>query len=341
MDRHQIPTGAYFQTDSLVEALKEIHSGRFGLPIVIKADGLAAGKGVVIAESLKDAESAVRQMMQLQTLGDSGRRIVLEEFLVGEEASFLVVADGVHALPLAPSQDHKRVFDHDQGPNTGGMGAYSSDWILSPHQQREVMARFVLPTLEGMGSEGMAYKGILYFGLMLTSEGIRLLEYNARLGDPETQPVLFRLETDLIQIFEGTLEGSLCNLRPTWDPCSSVCVVMASGGYPGDFKRGFEIRGLDRIKSDASIMVFHAGTEKRGEKTFTTGGRVLGVTAKATTLGAAVQKAYQTVGQIHFEDQHFRRDIGNKGLLKENAGSPSPMLKQRLAQDALDAADSR
>ncbi|MCI0422043.1 MAG: phosphoribosylamine--glycine ligase, partial [Acidobacteria bacterium] len=324
MQRHGIPTSACLQTDSLDEAVEAARSGRFGLPLVIKADGLAAGKGVVIARSSSEAEATIWQILEAGVLGEAGSKILLEQFLTGDEVSFLVFADGVHALPMAPSQDHKTVFDNDLGPNTGGMGAYSADWILPPEDYREVMERIVAPTLEGMATEGMPYRGILYFGLMLTPGGIYVLEYNARMGDPETQPVLLRLQTDLLDVCDALLEQRLNQVRLQWDSLPSVCVVLASGGYPGEFEKGWEISGLTGIESPR-LKVFHAGTELRDGRLVTAGGRVLGVTAKAGTLQAAMDMAYEAAQKIQFRHMHFRRDIGRKGLLKERrAVSPVP-----------------
>ena len=288
---------------------------------MIKADGLAAGKGVIIAQTLDEAEKAIRQILEARILGEAGRTILLEQFLTGEEVSFLVFSDGVHALPMVPSQDHKTIFDNDLGPNTGGMGAYSADWILSPAAHRELMERIVLPTLVGMAAEGMPYRGILYFGLMMTRDGIRVLEYNARMGDPETQPVLFRLESDLLDVFDALLEQRLDQVRLQWDSQRSVCVVLASGGYPGEYERDCEISGLNGIEKPG-VKVFHAGTELRNGRFVTAGGRVLGVTAKAPTLPTAMDLAYATVERIRFHKMHFRRDIGRKGLMKERAASP-------------------
>jgi len=322
MQRHGIPTSACLQTDSLDEALDAARSGRFGLPLVIKADGLAAGKGVIIARSLDEAETAIRQILEARILGEAGSKILLEQFLTGEEVSFLVFSDGVHALPMVPSQDHKTIFDNDLGPNTGGMGAYSADWILSPAAHRELMERIVLPTLRGMAAEGMPYRGILYFGLMLTRDGIQVLEYNARMGDPETQPVLLRLESDLLDVCDALLEHRLDQVRLRWDSQRSVCVVLASGGYPGEYERGCEISGLNGIEKPG-VKVFHAGTELRNGRLVTAGGRVLGVTAKAGTLQAAMDLAYDTAEKIQYRHIHFRRDIGRKGLVKER-GAASP-----------------
>jgi phosphoribosylamine--glycine ligase len=320
MQRHGIPTSDCLETSSLDEALAVARSGRFGFPLVIKADGLAAGKGVIIARCFEEAEAAIRQILVARVLGEAGSKILLEQFLTGEEVSFLVFSDGVHALPMVPSQDHKTVFDNDLGPNTGGMGAYSADWILPPPAHQELMNQIVLPTLAGMAAEGMPYRGILYFGLMLTRNGIRVLEFNARMGDPETQPVLLRLESDLLDICDALLEQRLDQVRLRWDSQRSVCVVLASGGYPGEYETGCEISGLNGVEK-AGVKVFHAGTELRDGRVVTAGGRVLGVTAKAATLQAAIDLAYATAERIQFRNMHFRRDIGRKGLAKERGAA--------------------
>jgi phosphoribosylamine--glycine ligase len=317
MQRHGIPTSPCVETDSLEEALDAIRGGELGFPLVVKANGLAAGKGVVIARDAEEAQLAVRQMLQLRILGEAGRKVLLEKFLRGEEVSFLVFADGEHVLPMVPSQDHKRIFDNDEGPNTGGMGAYSADGLLTPKEQRQVMEQIVLPTLQGMAADGLPYRGVLYFGLMLTSDGIFVLEYNARMGDPETQPVLFRLQTDFLDICEAIQNRRLNELELRWDKECSVCVVAASGGYPGEFDKGFEIVGVTESESDSNAKVFHAGTELRDGHLLTAGGRVLGVTAKAPSLQGAIERAYEAMSRIRFERMHYRRDIGRKGLGKK------------------------
>ncbi len=317
MQRHAIPTGPYLQTDSYPEARDAARSGRFGYPLVIKADGLAAGKGVVIARSLQEAEVALEQIMQERTLGEAGKKVILEKFLHGEEVSFLVFSDGTHALPMVPSQDHKTVFDGDLGPNTGGMGAYSTDWILSPGVTQQVMETIVTPTLRGMAAEGNPYRGILYFGLMLNGNDVKVLEFNARFGDPETQPVLYRLQSDIMEVFEGMLEQRLDRVKLQWRQGCSLCVVMASGGYPGDFEKGQEITGIPEAEALTGVKVFHAGTEFKNGHLLSSGGRVLGVTSRAETLSSAIRLAYQAAERIRFRNMHYRRDIGKKGLKKE------------------------
>ena len=300
-----------------VEAAALVRRGSLGFPLVIKADGLAAGKGVVIARNLEEAESAIQKLMQERVLGPAGERIILEEFLQGEEVSFLVFSDGIHALPLVPSQDHKAVFDEDLGPNTGGMGAYSADWILEPELHQQIMKTIVIPTLRGMAAEGRPYRGILYFGLMLTADGVKVLEFNARLGDPETQPILFRLQTDIVDVFQGILDATLDQVDLRWDEDCSICVVLSSAGYPGNFEKGKVISGVAAAEALPNVKVFHAGTEVKQGQLVSAGGRVLGVTAKAKTLEAARDLAYQAVQKINFDKMHYRRDIGRRGLKQE------------------------
>ena len=322
MQRHRIPTAHYARASSSAQALALIREDNFGFPLVIKADGLAAGKGVIIAQDLDEAELTIQRIMQEKILGLAGENVILEEFLRGEEVSFLVFSDGTHTLPMVPSQDHKTVFDDDLGPNTGGMGAYSADWILTPELHQHILKTIVTPTLQGMAAEGTPYRGILYFGLMLTEQGPKVLEFNARMGDPETQPVLFRLQTDLVDVFEAILERRLDQVELRWDNDCSVCVVLASGGYPGNFERGKVISGLSEADALPNVKVFHAGTELNAGQWITSGGRVLGVTAKGQTLQSAINLAYEAVVKIHFDGMHYRRDIGRKGL-KKQAGMAS------------------
>lgn len=316
MERRNIPTGPYVRTASAKEARSVLEDGRFNYPLVIKADGLAAGKGVVIAGDPTEAHLAIRHLLEDRTLGPAGDQIVIEKYLEGEEVSFLVFTDGVHVLPMVPSQDHKRVFDGDCGPNTGGMGAYSTDWLLAPRLYRQVMERIVQPTILGMAEEGTPYRGILYFGLMLTAEGPQVLEFNARMGDPETQPVLFRMKSDIVEVFQGILEKKLDQVPLEWSPGCGICVVLASGGYPHVFEKGKPISGIAEAESLPGIKVFHAGTRLNGDQLVTAGGRVLGVTTQAENLKSAILRVYQAVDRIHFDKMHFRRDIGAKGLPK-------------------------
>ena len=323
MHRHRIPTARYAEASSFEGASALVRSGDFGFPLVIKADGLAAGKGVFVAGDVNQAESAIQQIMREKVLGAAGERIILEEFLRGEEVSFLVFTDGVHALPMVPSQDHKTVYDDDLGPNTGGMGAYSADWILTSELHRQIVKTIVDPTLQGMAAEGTPYRGILYFGLMLTEEGPKVLEFNVRMGDPETQPVLFRLQSDIVDVFEAIIERRLDQAALQWDHQCSVCVVLTSSGYPGSFSRGKVISGLADAEALPNVKVFHAGTELKQDRYITAGGRVLGVTAKAGSLQSAIDLAYGAVAKIHFDQMHYRRDIGRKGLKKQAAMASS------------------
>ncbi len=314
MKRHQVPTAACVVCNSLEEAMGSIRRGDLDYPLVVKADGLAAGKGVVIAEDRPQAESTVEQMMRRRVFGEAGERVLLEECLRGREASFLVFSDGEHFLPMVPSQDHKRVFDRDRGPNTGGMGAYSADGILSSEEQGEVVRAIVRPTIRGMAAEGSPFRGVLYVGLMLTPDGIKVLEYNVRLGDPEAQPVLFRLESDLVEVLQAIHGQTLDSVRLRWDAGCSVCVVMASGGYPGKYPAGRPIQGIDDAEAVGQVTVFHAGTRLQDGRLLTSGGRVLGVTAKDADLPSAVARVYRALGKVRFEPMHFRTDIGRQGL---------------------------
>ena len=321
MERHGIPTARFGVAESIEAAVKALAD--FELPVVIKADGLAAGKGVKVVKTDEEATTTLDEFMRRRTMGAAGERVVIEEFLPGEEASFMVLSDGEHVLPLAPSQDHKQVFDSDRGPNTGGMGAYSEDQIITSEMRVRIMNEIVGPTFEGLSKEGITFRGILYCGLMLTPEGPKLLEYNVRLGDPEAQPILMRLHTDLMELFNGVLEGRLDTIEPRWSPDPAICVVMTSQGYPADPELGQAVAGIDDAEKVGGVKVFHAGTRLDEEGVISSGGRVLGVTAAGENLQTAIERAYEAVNRIHFEGCHFRRDIGLKGLrrlLKE--GSP-------------------
>jgi phosphoribosylamine--glycine ligase len=285
-----------------------------GAPIVVKADGLAAGKGVVVAETVEEALKALDLIMLDKAFGAAGDRVVVEECLTGEEASFMAFSDGRTVVPMASSQDHKRVFDLDKGPNTGGMGAYSPAPIVTKELERKVMDTIMIPTVRAMEKEGRLFKGVLYAGLMIRDNEAKVLEFNARFGDPETQPIVARLDTDLIDIIESILEGNLSALEIKWKPGSAVCVVMASGGYPGDYAKGREIRGLDKAAAQPGVMVFHSGTSLKDGRIVTDGGRVLGVTGLGSVIAAAVENAYSGVREISFEGAHFRRDIGARAL---------------------------
>ena len=311
MRRHGIPTSDFLVCED--RATAEAALGRWGGPVVLKADGLAAGKGVVVAAEQSQARAVLDALLSGRLVGEAGRRVVLEEKLEGEEASFHVLTDGNTAVPLVPTQDHKAVWDDDLGPNTGGMGAYCDDNILSARLTRRIMDGIVSPTLEGLRAEGIVYRGVLYCGLMITAEGPKVLEFNARFGDPETQALLFRFRGDLAETLLAVATGSLASARFDWEPGASVCVVACSEGYPGAFTAGKEISGMEEAESRGAKL-FHAGTAERNGLFTTAGGRGLGGTARGPTLAAATQAAYDAVSQIHFEGIHYRRDIARKGL---------------------------
>lgn len=315
MRRHKIPTADFVVCDDVQKGTESL--ARWGGAVVIKADGLAAGKGVVVCSDRAEAQKTLESMLSGRFAGDAGRKVLLEERLEGEEVSFLVLTDGQTAIPLAPTQDHKRVFDDDQGPNTGGMGAYCDDAILSDVTRQRIMKEIVMPTLDGLRSEGITYQGVLYCGLMITKGGPKTIEYNARFGDPETQPILMRLEGDFAKIMMAVATGSLDPAMVKWKRGASVCLVACSGGYPGEYLSGKEIHGLEAAESSGA-KVFHAGTVVRDGKIFTAGGRVLGITATGDTLAAATTAAYEAVSKIRFEGMHYRRDIGRKGLNRVN-----------------------
>ena len=306
-----IPTAEFSEASTLAEAYDVLERSKY--PIVIKADGLAAGKGVVIAENPLDARRTVQQFMESRTLGEAGSRLVIEEFLEGEEASFHVFADGRYFQPMVAAQDHKRRFDADTGPNTGGMGAYSVDTILSERQQDTILSRIIKPTLEAAKS----YCGILYAGLMLTAEGPKLLEYNVRFGDPETQVILSRLKTNLLDVLIDIAEHRLPSRKLDWKPDAAATVVLVSMGYPGKVETGKQVFGLEEAKRIEGVKVYHAGTRSEDGKVYTSGGRVLNVTARGSTLAEALERAYFVAQMIEFEGKDYRKDIGKKGLAKQ------------------------
>ncbi len=319
MQHHRIPT-ADFQVCALPsDAYSALCAVEW--PVVIKADGLAAGKGVHIADEPDDATAIIEALMEKGELGAAGDRVVIEEYLEGEELSFIVLTDGKTILPFASTQDHKRAFDHDQGPNTGGMGAYSDDCIADAALRQDILTKIVEPAIAGLAAEGRPYQGFLYFGLMLTAEGPKLLEFNCRMGDPECQPLLVRLESDLAEALEKTAAGQLAGTELKWSADPSVCVVLASGGYPGSYQTGKPISGIDAAGQLDGVEVFHAGTRRGEGGLVTAGGRVLGVTARGADLQAAIERCYQAVEKIQFEGRHFRRDIGARGLKKLAARS--------------------
>ena len=285
-----------------------------GLPVVVKADGLCGGKGVIVATSQSEALGAIDLMMEDKIFKRAGERIVIEEFLPGEEASVFVLTDGKHAIPLAPAQDYKRLQDGDKGPNTGGMGAYSPAPVVSEEMMTRIMNSIILPVVQGLAKEGVKYRGVLYAGLMLTSDGPYVLEFNARFGDPELQAVLPRLRGDLVELMEAAIDGKLDRVQLAWDARSAACIVLASGGYPGEYQIGKPIRGLDAVKRQADVLVFHAGTKREGSQMLTWGGRVLNVIALDDGIDGAVKKAYRAVDQIQFEGMQCRRDIAWRAL---------------------------
>ena len=316
--RHKIPTAAYGNFTDVVAA--ESFIKKMGAPIVVKADGLAAGKGVIIAQTVDEASAAVRDMLAGNAFGEAGHRVVVEEFLEGEEASFIVMVDGDHILPLATSQDHKRVGDGDTGPNTGGMGAYSPAPVVTPALHARVMREVIEPTVRGMKAEGCPYTGFLYAGLMIGRDGVpKVLEYNCRFGDPETQPVMLRLQSDLVALIEAALDGRLDKIEATWDPRPALGVVMAAGGYPGAYKKGDAISGLPATDAP-DAKVFHAGTALKDGSVVTSGGRVLCVTALGATVGAAQKRAYEVARKISWAGAHYRTDIGYRAIARENQG---------------------
>jgi phosphoribosylamine---glycine ligase len=313
MTRHGIPTARYASFTSGEEARAYIDAQ--GAPIVVKADGLAAGKGVVVAATREEALAAIDRIMKDKALGEAGSRVVIEEFLEGEEASFIVMSDGSHVLPLATSQDHKRLRDGDQGPNTGGMGAYSPAPIVTPKVHARVMREIIVPTVEGMAAEGMPYVGFLYAGLMIDRAGNpKTLEFNCRLGDPEAQPILLRLKSDLLELMERALDGTLERAQAEWDRRSALGVVMAAPGYPDEPRKGARIEGLPRPSADCHV--FHAGTRLEGKDVLTNGGRVLCVTALGDSVKMARTLAYEAAERIRFEGAQFRRDIGARAIKK-------------------------
>src|SRR6267154_2323620 len=314
MQRHQVPTAHYAVCTSEEELRKSL--GLFSTPVVVKADGLAAGKGVVIAPTKEEAATAGIEMFNGRLLGTPVANVVLEEFLEGEEVSFLVLSDGERVAALVPAQDHKRIGDGDKGANTGGMGAYSTDSLLDQGMTDWLLNHIALPVIAGMKSEGAEYRGILYCGLMMTATGPMVLEFNCRFGDPETQAVLMRMESDLIEAIEASIEGRVSEGVFRWSTDSSCCVVMNSGGYPGSFVAGRKISGLDRAAKLNNVKVFHSGTSHRDGSFYTAGGRVLGVTARAPELETAIARAYEAVSMIDFEEKHYRKDIGARVIGK-------------------------
>jgi len=315
MQRHRIPTSHYAICDSVDDVNDAI--GRFSTPVVVKADGLAAGKGVVICDTKDEAIKAASEMLSGKMLGVAGARIVIEECLKGDELSFLVLSDGERVAPLVAAQDHKRAGDGDTGPNTGGMGAYSIPQLLDEQMGNWLLQHVARPVIDGMKAEGMEYKGILYCGLMMTARGPMVLEFNCRFGDPETQPIMMRLDSDLLEAIEASIEGRVSDGDFRWSQDASVCVVIASGGYPGTIEVGKKITGIDAGDKVEGVKVFHAGTSVRDGEFYTAGGRVLGVTSRAATLQVAVDRAYEAVDKIKFDGAQYRKDIAARALKRQ------------------------
>ena len=312
MKKYHVPTAFYEVFTEVAPAIAFIE--KHGAPIVVKADGLAAGKGVVVAMTVEEATAAVREMLSGNAFGAAGSRVVIEEFLRGEEASFLAFTDGKNIIPLASAQDHKAVFDGDKGPNTGGMGAYSPAPVVTPAIHDKAMAEVMRRTVDGMAAEGRPYRGVLYAGLMIDGDSVKTLEFNARFGDPECQPLLMRMKSDIVPILMAVAAGDISGIEIEWHDMAAVCVVMAAGGYPGDYRKGDEISGLDAAAKIADLFVFHAGTGEEGGRFVTNGGRVLGVTGRGDTVAAAIAKAYEGVAAISWDGVHYRTDIGKKAL---------------------------
>ena len=314
LQRHRIPTAHYAICTSNSEVKHEL--SRFSAPVVVKADGLAARKGVVICKTKDEAAIAAGEMLSGKMVGEAGARVVIEECLQGDELSFLVLSDGERVSPLVAAQDHKRVGDGDTGPNTGGMGAYSFPGLLDEQMTQWLLQHVARPTVEGMKAEGMEYKGILYCGLMMAARGPMVLEFNCRFGDPETQPILMRMESDLVEAMEASIEGRVSDGDFRWSQDAAVCVVMASGGYPGTIEVGKKIAGIENADALEGVKVFHAGTTARDNAYYSAGGRVLGVTARAADLKSAVDRAYEAVGKIQFDGAHYRKDVAARARKK-------------------------
>lgn len=320
LKENNIPTASFAVFSDVASAKKYL--GGQKPPYVVKADGLAAGKGVVICGSREEGEAAIDDILVRRIFGQAGKRVVIEEFLQGEEASFMALTDGEYILPLASSQDHKRVYDGDRGPNTGGMGAYSPAPVVNSELHRRILDEILSPLLRGLKKRGVLYQGVLYAGLMINENGPKVLEFNARFGDPECQPVIMRLKSDLMPLLEATVERRLDRVDPEWYEESSVCVVLCSPGYPGSYEKGKEIRGLEKLKDWKRGAVFHAGTVKEDGRWLTSGGRVLGVTALGSNIEEAVGEVYQAVGKIRWEGMHYRKDVAQRALGRAEGSEP-------------------
>ncbi|RBW48992.1 phosphoribosylamine--glycine ligase [Marinobacter sp. F3R11] len=315
--RQKIPTASYGNFTDVDEALAYVREQ--GAPIVVKADGLAAGKGVIVAMTLEEAENAIRDMLAGNAFGEAGSRVVVEEFLDGEEASFIVMVDGEHVLPMATSQDHKRVGDGDTGPNTGGMGAYSPAPVVTPEVHQRIMDEVIYPTVRGMAAEGHPYKGFLYAGLMIDTSGApKVIEFNCRFGDPETQPILLRMKSDIVGLCQAAIDGELNQCNSEWDERAAVGIVLAAGGYPGSYNKGDVISGLPETETEGE-KAFHAGTALEGNEVVTSGGRVLCATALGNTVTEAQQRAYKLAGKIRWDGAFYRKDIAYRAIAREQA----------------------
>ena len=309
-----IPTAAFATFADAGAAKKYLATQKS--PYVIKADGLAAGKGVLICATLAEAEAAIDEILLRKAFGAAGDKVVIEEFLDGEEASFMVLTDGEHILPLASSQDHKRIFDNDQGPNTGGMGAYSPAPVVTAEVHERVLREVLMPLLAGLKRKNIRYRGVIYAGLMITKDGPKVIEFNARFGDPECQPIMMRLKSDLVPLLEASIDGTLDHVTAEWHDELAVCVVLAANGYPGSYDKGQEISGLEKLAGWQQGFVFHAGTAKENHRWIATGGRVLGVTARGKSVTEAVKEVYRAVGEISWDGMHYRKDIARRALPK-------------------------
>jgi phosphoribosylamine--glycine ligase len=319
MERHKIPSPGYAVCSSADDADEFIKKAPFGFPLVMKADGLASGKGTFVVQDAAEARSVVASLMTDRKFGTAGAKLVMEEFLPGEEVSFLVFSDGARVVPMVSVQDHKRILDGDQGPNTGGMGAVSPATNLSMDVHKQIMQEIILPTIGGMAAEGRRYQGVLYAGLMITEKGPKVLEFNARFGDPETQVIMARMRSDIVPILQGVAAGQLKETKIDWVKEPAVCVVLASKGYPDTVETGKAVRGLDSLAEWADIIVFHAATDQKEGATVTVGGRVLGVTALGANLDATIERVYGAVAKISFDGMQFRKDIGQKALARLHA----------------------
>lgn len=310
MKKYGIPTAEYEVYDNPNDALKHLRHRKY--PLVIKADGLAAGKGVIIADTYDLAVKAIHEIMEEKIFGEAGNRIIIEEFLVGKEVTVLAFTDGKTLVPMVSSQDHKKAYDYDLGPNTGGMGAFSPSKYYDEEMAKICMNTIFIPTIEAMNKEGHIFKGVLYFGLMLTDYGPKVLEYNARFGDPEAQVILPRLKNDIVEIFNAIIDEKLDTIDIEWDYRAAACIIAASYGYPGTYRTGYEINGVEEAEKEEGVIIFHAGTKYENGRYYTAGGRVLGVTALDHTLEMAVNRAYRGISKIHFNGMHYRKDIGIK-----------------------------